>query len=165
MKKQRKTHQLQMRLTLSEKAAIRRQARRAGMRMSDWVLSKVLPPIQTAFEAKLQAISKAERPHYAVAELNEMLTELAATEFSLAVSDAPRTRLSPYWENYVAAMIETAAAKKNREAPAWTEQVEVLSEPVFGSQLTSLRLHLLTNSPPAFRRRNIFIDSSIGDRV
>jgi hypothetical protein len=40
-----------------------------------------------------------------------------------------------------------------------------LPQPVFGSELKALRLHLLTNSPPAFRRRNIFIDATLGDRV
>ena len=43
--------------------------------------------------------------------------------------------------------------------------IEALSEPEFGSQLQSLRLHLLTHSPPPFRRRNIFIDTSIGGQV
>jgi hypothetical protein len=28
-----------------------------------------------------------------------------------------------------------------------------------------LRLHLLLSAPPAFRRRNIFLDASVGDRV
>jgi hypothetical protein len=36
---------------------------------------------------------------------------------------------------------------------------------VFGSELQSLRLYLLTHSPPPFRARNIFIDSSLGDRI
>jgi hypothetical protein len=36
---------------------------------------------------------------------------------------------------------------------------------VFCSSLQSLRMHLLTHSPPPFRRRNIFIDSSLGQRV
>jgi len=54
---------------------------------------------------------------------------------------------------------------KNTQPPAWTEDVPPLDEPIFGSSLQSLRLHLLTNSPPAFSRRNIFIDSNIGDRV
>jgi len=31
--------------------------------------------------------------------------------------------------------------------------------------LQSLRLHLLTHSPPPFRRRNIFIDSSPDKQV
>jgi hypothetical protein len=40
-----------------------------------------------------------------------------------------------------------------------------LAEPVFGSDLMSLRLYLLTHSPAPFRRRNIFIDASVGFRV
>jgi hypothetical protein len=36
---------------------------------------------------------------------------------------------------------------------------------VFGTPIESLRLHLLTASPPAFRRRRIFIDATVGDRV
>jgi hypothetical protein len=49
--------------------------------------------------------------------------------------------------------------------PEWTRSIPLLVEPVFGSDLKSLRLHLLTNSPPPFRSRNIFIDSTLGDRV
>jgi hypothetical protein len=36
---------------------------------------------------------------------------------------------------------------------------------VFGSTLVSLRLYLLTHSPPPFRRRNIFIDATVGSSV
>jgi hypothetical protein len=50
-------------------------------------------------------------------------------------------------------------------APAWTRSIPPLAEPVFGSDLCSLRLYLLTNSPPPFRGRNIFIDSTLGDQV
>ena len=35
----------------------------------------------------------------------------------------------------------------------------------FASELKSLRLHLLTKSPAPFRRRNLFVDSTLGDRV
>jgi hypothetical protein len=54
---------------------------------------------------------------------------------------------------------------KRADAPSWTGEVRPLEKPVFGSSLKSLRLHLLRHSPVAFRSRNIFIDSSIGDRV
>jgi hypothetical protein len=43
--------------------------------------------------------------------------------------------------------------------------VKPLERPWFASSLKSLRLHLLTASPPPFRRRNLFVDSTIGDRV
>jgi len=165
MKKNLKSAQLQIRVSESQKAALRRQAKRAGMSMSDWVLSRALPPVSEAFQGLLEALVTAEKPGYVLAELNELLTRLSASEFKLAVSELPQVQLDPYWRNYVAAMVEQAAASKRTHAPAWTEDVQPLDEPVFGSSLKSLRLHLLTHSPVAFRSRNIFIDSSIGDRV
>lgn len=165
MKKNLKSAQLQIRLSQSQKAALRRHAKRAGMSMSDWMLSNALPPLRETFQDLLKALSTAEKPGYVLAELNELLTQLSAGEFKLAVSEPPQVQLDPYWENYVAATIEQAAARKNTEAPSWTGDVQPLEEPAFGSSLKSLRLHLLTHSPVAFRCRNIFIDSSIGDRV
>lgn len=165
MKKNLKIAQLQIRVSKAQKAALRRHANRAGMSMSDWVLRQVLPPLRETFQGLLKAMSTAEKPGYVLAELNDLLTPLGASEFELAVSEPPQVQLDPYWGNYVAAMIEQAAASKNTEAPSWTEDVQPLEEPVFGTSLKSLRLHLLTHSPVAFRRRNIFIDSSIGDRV
>ena len=135
------------------------------MTMSDWVLSRVFPPLRGTFQSLLQALSTADKPGYVLAELNEFLTRLTTGEFKLAVSEPPQVQLEPYWENYVAATVEQAAATKNTEAPSWVENVRPLEEPVFGSSLKSLRLHLLAHSPVAFRCRNIFIDSSIGDRV
>ena len=43
MSRDRKTSQLQIRISDSEKAALKRQAKRAGMSMTDWVLSKLFP--------------------------------------------------------------------------------------------------------------------------
>ena len=165
MKKNPKVAQLQIRVSNAEKAALRRHAKRAGMSMFDWVLSRVLPPLGETFQGLLGALSTAKKPGYVLAELNELLTRLGTGEFKLAVSEPPQVQLDPYWANYVAAMIEQAAARKSTEAPSWTDDVRPLEEPVFGSSLESLRLHLLTHSPVPFRRRNIFIDSSIGDRV
>ena len=165
MKKNRKSAQLQIRVSESQKAALRRHAKRAGMSMSDWVLSRVLPPLRETFQGLIEALSTAEKPGYVLAELNELLTPLTTGEFELAVAEPPQVQLDPYWANYVAAMIEQAAASKRTEAPRWTENVSPLADPVFGTSLKSLRLHLLTHAPLAFRRRNIFIDSSIGDRV
>ena len=165
MKTDRKTSQLQIRVSKAQKTAIKRQAKRAGMGMSDWVLSMVVPPSSEAYQGLLTELSTSDRPGYVLADLNELLTQLTANEYRRAVSERPRVQLDPYLDNYVAAMLEPAAVVKHTEAPAWTEDVQPLDEPVFGSSLRSLRLHLLRHSPPAFRRRNIFIDSSIGDRV
>jgi hypothetical protein len=160
-----KCAQLQIRVSESQKAALRRQAKRAGMSMSDWVLSRVLPPLSETVQGLLLRLSSAEKPGYVLAELNELLTRLTTSEFKLAVSEPPRAKLDSYWANYIAATIEQAAAGKRTKAPSWTKDVQPLEAPVFGSSLKSLRLHLLTQSPVAFRSRNIFIDSSIGDRV
>ena len=62
-------------------------------------------------------------------------------------------------------MIESACEKRGVPVPGWTHAIAPLSEPAFGSTLQSLRLHLLTHSPAPFRRRNIFIDSSLGAQV
>jgi hypothetical protein len=62
-------------------------------------------------------------------------------------------------------MVEYACARHSVAVPEWTRSILPLAEPVFGSELQSLRLYLLTHSPPPFRARNIFIDSTLGDRV
>ena len=165
MSRDRKTSQLQIRISDSEKAALKRQAKRAGMSMTDWVLSKLFPALSEKFQDLLAALSNARKPGFVLAELNDLLAELTGKELELAVSEPPRVRLEPYWANYVAAMIEHASARRRIEPPGWTFDVAPLEGPVFGTSLASLRLHLLTHSPPAFRRRNIFIDSSVGDRV
>ena len=67
--------------------------------------------------------------------------------------------------DYIAAMVEYACARRAVAVPEWTRSIAPLAEPTFGSELQSLRLHLLTRSPPPFRARNIFIDSTLSDRV
>jgi hypothetical protein len=73
--------------------------------------------------------------------------------------------LSPYVQNYVAAMVELAAHQKGVASPGWVREVPPLDEPHFATALGGLRLHLLQVSPVPFKRRNIFIDSSLGGRV
>jgi hypothetical protein len=160
-----KTEQLQIRVSPSQKRAIKERAEGAGMTMSDWVLSRVLSSARASFQGLLEDLSSSAQPSYVFAELLEFLGSLSTEAYPSAVSEPPAARLDPYWENYVAATVEHAAAMKDVPPPAWTADVPPLDEPVFGSSLQSLRWYLLTHSPPAFRRRNIFIDASVGDRV
>jgi hypothetical protein len=104
-------------------------------------------------------------PRIALAELNSLLSDLTAGELRDAVATPPPPGLSAFLANYIAAMVEYACARRAVVVPKWTRSITPLAEPVFGSELLSLRLHLLTHSPPPFRARNIFIDSSLGDRV
>ncbi len=159
-----KSAQLQIRVSPAEKAAIQRAARRAGMDMSTYVLARVLPAGARRFQELTGACADPESGRYALADLNARLAKLGDTELQEVVASPPPA-LTPYLANYVAAMVELACAQRGVAPPAWTRAIAPLTEPVFGSALMSLRLYLLTHSPPPFRRRNIFIDASVGSRV
>ena len=163
-----KSGQLQIRLTPAEKAAIRAAARRAGLGLSAYVLDRVLPASKRRFQELTRELSRAgadsPEARFALAELNTLLADLGGRELQEAVASPP-PELTPYLANYVAAMVEYACAKKGAAAPSWLRATEPLDEPVFASSLESLRLYLLTHSPAPFRRRNIFIDASVGSRV
>jgi hypothetical protein len=159
-----KSGQIQIRVTPTQKAAICRAARRAGMDMSAYVLARLLPAPARRFQELTEACADPGDTRFALAELNSWLAGLGAGELQEAVSSPP-PRLMPYHANYVAAMTEVACAKNGIASPSWVRATEPLTEPVFGSALMSLRLYLLTHSPAPFRRRNIFIDASVGSRV
>lgn len=163
---QAKDQQLQIRVTATQKTAIQRAAARAGLDVSRWVLNRLLPPHRQRFSDLTHALAaEAAERRYLLADLNDLIAALGEKEFADATAEPPPSSLPPYWANYVAAMVETAANRKGVAAPAWTAAITPLDEPVFGTELASLRLHLLTASPPAFRRRKIFIDATVGDRV
>jgi hypothetical protein len=159
-----KSAQLQIRVSPAEKSAIQRAARRAGMDMSAYILARMLPPLARRFQDLTEACRDSEGARFALAELNSWLAGLGAGELHEAVA-APPPALTPFLANYVAAMVEYACAQHGVVPPAWTRDTAPLAEPVFGSALMGLRLHLLTHSPAPFRRRNIFIDATVGDRV
>jgi uncharacterized protein (DUF1778 family) len=161
----RKLSQLQIRVTEEEKAAIRRAAERAGMDMSLYVLSRALPAPASRFQEAVRALAAADAPSFALADINSLLAKLTATELRVAIAAPPERALPPFLANYLAAMVEAACGARGIPVPRWTERIAPLDEPAFGSPLRSLRLHLLTHSPAPFRRRNIFIDSSLGARV
>jgi hypothetical protein len=161
-----KNEQLQIRVSAVEKAAIRRAADRAELDVSAWVLSKVLPAARRRFRELTDALAGDPlHRRFTLAALNDLLTDTPAEAFREAVAEAPTDRLDSWTANYVAAMVETAAHRHRVSPPNWTLAVQPLRQPAFGSPLQSLRLHLLLAAPPAFKRRNIFVDSSVGDRV
>ena len=163
--KTRKTEQLQVRVSPAQKRAIQKQAERARISMSDWILRRLLPSATLIFQDLLVELASADDPSYVFAELLDFIDSMAAEQFEEVFAEPPSVRLDPYWACYLAATLEHAASLKHAKAPAWTRDVPALGEPVFGSSLESLKLHLLVNSPPAFIGRNIFIDSTVGDRV
>ena len=132
--------------------------------MSAYVLARLLPASADAFQVLTGDCARSADARFALAELNSWLASLGARELQEAVSSPPAQQ-TPYLANYIAAMVEFACAKNAVAAPSWTGATAPLAEPMFGSALMSLRLYLLTHSPAPFRRRNIFIDSSVGSRV
>ena len=160
-----KTEQLQIRVSPAEKAVIQRAAKRAGLDMSSYVLSRVISVPATRFQACIAAAAGGLNPSYGLAELNNLLTKLSALELEDAIASAPAVALSPFLANYVAAMVELACSLRAIPIPHWARTILPLGDPWFGSSIPSLRHYLLISSPAAFRRRNIFIDASLGSRV
>ncbi len=110
------------------------------------------------------ARNSSSRSHV-LAHLNDLLTGLRPQDFYPTLQNPPSAKLPDFEAAYVAAMIEQAASIRQVTPAAWTARVRGLDQPRFASSLVSLRLHLFLSTPPSFRRRNIFVDSSIGDRV
>lgn len=163
---ERKTEQLQIRVSAQEKELIQGRAARAGVDVSKWILQQTLPSAEQDFQQLCAEL--ANNPHsrsHVFAELNDLLTGLSSKHFGPAMKNPPTTDLPDFEMAYIAAMVEQAASIRQVTAPAWTARVKSIDQPWFASSLFGLRLHLLLSSPPPFRRRNIFVDSSIGDRV
>lgn len=160
-----KTAQLQIRVTPEQKRCLKRLARDASMEMSEWVLTRVLPSEADRFQEYASTLRHAENRSYALAEMADFLRALPAAAFARAVAHAPMATLDPDTINYLGAAIELAARRRGLKAPKWTAEVAAPSTPRFGSSLASVRMHLLTQSPVALRRRNLFMDASIDQRV
>ncbi len=161
-----KTEQLQIRVSPSEKLLIRTRATLTGMSMSDWVLRQLFPPVEVRFRECVEAlVADPDRTSFTLAAIHDLLAGLSGRQITHELRHPPGVSLPPVEANHVAAMIEFAAMKHGVPPPAWTGSIPPLDRPWFGTDLMSLRLYLLTNSPAVFRRRNIFIDTSVGGRV
>jgi len=160
-----KSEQLQIRITPEQKARLKVAAAAENMSVSEWVLSALFAPDEEQFQAYLTRLARGENHKIVLADLSDFLAALEPTAFQACVGSPPSLALSPFLANYVAAMVEVAAHQKSQDPPPWTRSIPPLSEPYFGAPLKSLRLYLLASSPPPFRRRNIFIDASVGERV
>jgi len=160
-----KTSQLQVRVSPRQKAELGRRARAAGRDLSSYVLERVLPAAGARFVELVRSLSHRPFDSFLFAELHDLLQSLGTAEFEMAVEYAPAGGLDERSANQLAAMIETRAARLGVRPPDWVNSIRALRHPWFPTELLSLRVHLLCNSPAAFRRRNLFVDSTLGDRV
>lgn len=160
-----RTSQLQIRVTVADKRRLKRLATEAGQDVSAYVLSRVLPNVAVEFGAILGRLRSGSNRSHTLAALHDLLAELPAAQFDLATSSADVSRLAAFEANYVAAMVEQAATSKGVLPPPWAGEVPPLNTPYFATSLRSLRLHLLRSAPIAFKRRNLFVDAVVGQRV
>ena len=160
-----KNQQIQLRISAREKGMIMQAALRAGMTMSEWILETVLPAKQQRYQTLIRKIATAKEHSYVFAELNDLLNVSSAKELESILATPFVAKLDSYQQNYLAAMLEVAAHKRSVKVPLWLSEIPGLDDPVFGTKLNSLRMYLLLRAPAPFRRRNIFIDATIGDRV
>ncbi len=161
-----KAQQLQIRVSANEKATLRRLACKAGMDLSSYVLGRALPsPTRTRFSNLISALKRAESRKHVFAEINSLLSQLAPVELREISEEMDFEGLPLFEANYLAAMIEHTFHLRGKAPPSWAKRIPPLAEPWFATELQGLRIHLLRASPVAFKRRNLFIDSTVGDQV
>ena len=160
-----KTSQLQIRVAPAHKAELARRARAEGMDLSSWVLSRLLPQSRVRFSELVRALAREPGSTYLLAEIHDFLESLGRGDFTTGLEVLPTSKLDAVAANQLAAMVETRAASLHVRPPQWVAEIPPLEQPWFATTLLSLRLHLLCNAPAAFRCRNLFVDSTLGDRV
>lgn len=156
---------LQIRLSSIQKELIRSAAKSANTDMSSWIMSKVINNQSDEFLNIVRKLISNQKQSYIYAEIHDYLMKCDSKDFSKSVEAGPTGMLDKFQLNYVAAMVEHRAKQLQAIIPQWCEEIPILETPFFGSSLKSLKLYLLLNSPLAFRRRKIFIDSTVGSRV
>ena len=161
-----KTSQLQIRVTLEEKAILKRLAEGAGQSVSRYVLTQVLPSAQLEFDHIVRELRTTGGDHRAaLGDLGRLLRDVPGRELTLALSSPDLMELPATLLNYVTAMVEEAAHARNVDPPSWVAEVPPLERPHFMWQLQSLRPHQIRVTPVPFKRRNMFFDPSGGHRV
>lgn len=166
MQEQAKSEYLQIRISPLVKKRIQKEADKTKMGMSEWILLKLFPPAVWQFRELIQNLGRSSKKSLVYAEINHFLKYLSSPELEQICSQAPTlTYLSPLEQNYLAAMVEVSCSLKGVRMPSWTGEIKPLPTPYWGSSLESLRLYLLVHSPVPFKKRNIFIDSTIGDSI
>lgn len=157
-----KTSQLQIRVSPSEKAVLKRLADDVGLSVSEYVLSKALPSYRADFEAAVAALRDDPDRGASLGALAAFLSELSESAFLEATGGGPPPALPPLLQNYAAAMVEREAARRGVEPPSWTLDIAPMSRPHFAWDLPSLRPHLMRVTPPSFKARRVFV-ATTGD--
>lgn len=157
-----KTSQLQIRISPSQKAALKALAEDAGLSVSEYVLDKALPSDRLHFEEKVQALAEGPDRDGALEELCAYLAGLSDEGFRRTVTGGEPAQLAPVPLSYAAAAVEREAARRSIPPPSWTRTLRPLDVPHFAWELRSLRPHLMRLAAPAFKRRRLFVPAVAG---
>ena len=162
-----KSDYIQIRVSKLEKKAIKTAAYDAGLDMSAYILGHLDIDLGSQWQSLLANLQdlKLEDSHFCWAAIIDFLTPLDANQFQHLFQYAEQWNLDPENQNYLAATIERKALSLNIPAPKWLSEIAPCAYPYFEDETPKLKQYLLLHGDPVFRRRNIFIDSSIGGRI
>jgi hypothetical protein len=100
-----------------------------------------------------------------VAEFLDEWQTMSGADRGRAIITEP-AQIGAVKDTYLAALAEHLARGSGFDVPAWTEEpLRFLDRPFFAGGLESLKAMLLVESPPAFRRRLIFISANALSRT
>jgi hypothetical protein len=153
----------------AQKAELERAANQAGVELSALSPTNSPPPAPQQFTGHIGALCRAQGEptgrRLALAALHDFLAQRSTRELQMSILSTPSIPDDPFSANYLAAMIEITCHRRRMDCPAWLGMIPPMQKPYFASKLKSLRIYLLRVSPPPFKKRNLFIDSTVGDRV
>ena len=114
----------------------------------------------TIAEIARRGAARKDRFDLAVREFIDTWQGLVDGERAAALAEEP-IPVGKIEDAYLGALAEHLAAIARIEAPPWAEApCRFLREPYFAGGLESLRAILLVESPPAFRRRLLYISAN-----
>lgn len=162
-----RTEQLQIRISSADKRRLKRAAARFGLGISEFVLKRALNGIleYEAISKLCKSLDDQPEEKFVFAELHDLLASYPKDTLEYLAENSWPLPDNLWAKNYIAAMFEEILVKNEVDIPDWLQEIPVLSEPWFATELKSLKNYLLLSSPIAFRKRNLFIDSTVGARV
>jgi hypothetical protein len=151
-----RTSQLQIRVSLEQKAALKRLAAAAGQNVSQYVLARSLPRSQDAIARGLDELRRGGDSRSGLAAVASALAGLGPEDLETSLASWSAVGMTPLTQNRLAALVEDLSSTRGIDPPLWVEAVPPLQRPHFRWSLDSLRSYQLRSTPAAYKRRNLF---------
>lgn len=110
-----------------------------------------------------EAIRTGGKPKILISEFIDNFNKSGIDERIRLIADPPVDLPKKHLQAYLAAVVDFLCHRDKIEIPKWTKEI-YLTEPFFygGEKLKAI---LISESPVAFRRRNLFVSSNAVMRV